>query len=97
MRIPTVKVRNKKTGETMIVNQADYAQGSLTSDMQLNATDWEIVGDETIGELKAADRDEADEQHADNSASMTAQVAAAEANEKKAVEQAKTGTKAKDK
>jgi len=97
MRIPTVKVRNTKTGETMIVNEADYAQGSLTSDRQLDASGWERVGEETIGELNEVDRDKADEQHTENSDSMTAQVELADANEKKAAAQAKTGTKAKDK
>jgi hypothetical protein len=71
MRVPTVKVRNKATGETMIVNEADYAQGSLTSDMQLNASGWERVGEETTGEQDDFSKKEADEAAADSKVAMT--------------------------
>lgn len=56
MRIPTVTVRNKETGETLVVNETDYATGSLPSnpDIRLGSPEWERVNESSQDEAGTA-------------------------------------------
>lgn len=66
MRIPTVTIRNKKTGATFIVNEVDYAQNRLPGmDVRFGAGDWERVS-ETQGESNPIKEKEAETIRAEN-------------------------------
>lgn len=75
MRVPTVEIRHKETGEKLIVNQVDFDQGSLTGERLMDAGGYERIGGETIGELLEADRKIAEEEQKETADVIEAQVA----------------------
>lgn len=69
MRVPTVTLKNKKTGQVIIVNEADWAENALPNGIVMSNADWERVS-ETRG-----DGEEAEQQAADTAAVVKAQAA----------------------
>lgn len=63
MRVPTVTLRHKSSGQVIVVNENDYANGSLPGapEVCINGSDWERVsetgGDAGAAEVAAADSD----------------------------------------